>query len=126
MSTKKSEKPKKYDRKEASISVCTKNFIDRFDKTNVEFTLDKICQSKFQFSYHLEDEQRRMYDILNVLEVVGYITRKKKGQFIWNGSTNLPESLLQLSVSFQILNQEISQFRRSFVFKNHHHFTKIF
>ena len=76
------------------MGLLCENFIKKFsDPTfqdpDVGISLDSAASI-------LGVERRRIYDIINILESVFYVSRKCKNTYIWHGQTYLNEVLKHL------------------------------
>ncbi|KAL3526006.1 hypothetical protein ACH5RR_014378 [Cinchona calisaya] len=76
-----------YCRKEKSLGVLCSNFLKLYNKEGADsIGLDHAA-------FQLGVERRRIYDIVNILESVGVLTRKAKNQYSWNGFDAIPQAL---------------------------------
>ncbi|RWR78657.1 E2F transcription factor-like protein E2FE isoform X1 [Cinnamomum micranthum f. kanehirae] len=79
-----------YCRKEKSLSLLCTNFLKHCDRDGVEtIGLDEAAAK-------LGVERRRIYDIVNVLESVGVLSKKAKNQYSWKGFEGIPKALEEL------------------------------
>ncbi|KAI5665578.1 hypothetical protein M9H77_15431 [Catharanthus roseus] len=79
--------PSVYCRKEKSLGVLCSNFLKLYNRDGVEsIGLDNAADQ-------LGVERRRIYDIVNIFESVGVLTRKAKNQYTWKGFTAIPQAL---------------------------------
>ncbi|KAI3503393.1 hypothetical protein L1887_31834 [Cichorium endivia] len=82
--------PSLYSRKEKSLGVLCSNFLRLYNREGVEsIGLDNAATQ-------LGVERRRIYDIVNILESVGVLTRKAKNQYTWKGFKAIPHALEEL------------------------------
>ncbi|KAL4568420.1 hypothetical protein LXL04_024032 [Taraxacum kok-saghyz] len=82
--------PSLYSRKEKSLGVLCSNFLRLYNREGVEsIGLDNAANQ-------LGVERRRIYDIVNILESVGVLTRKAKNQYTWKGFKAIPHALEEL------------------------------
>mmetsp|Transcript_10625 Transcript_10625/g.30247 ORF Transcript_10625/g.30247 Transcript_10625/m.30247 type:complete len:496 (-) Transcript_10625:404-1891(-) len=82
--------PASYNRKDKSLGLLCKNFLHIYgDGKQQMISLDDAAES-------LGVERRRIYDIVNVLESVDVLVRKRKNSYQWNGLEGLAESLEKL------------------------------
>ncbi|CAL5370008.1 unnamed protein product [Camellia sinensis] len=82
--------PYYYSRKEKSLGVLCTNFLKLYNRDGVEsIGLDDAANQ-------LGVERRRIYDIVNILESVGVLSRKAKNQYFWKGFGAIPQALDQL------------------------------
>ncbi|XP_062026336.1 E2F transcription factor-like E2FE isoform X1 [Rosa rugosa] len=79
-----------YSRKQKSLGLLCSNFIALYDREGVTSVgLDDAAA-------RLGVERRRIYDIVNVLESVGVLSRKAKNQYTWKGFGAIPIALQEL------------------------------
>ena len=60
-----------------------------------EINIDKTC-NKYNF------QKRRFYDVLNVLESIGYCTKISTEIVIWNGRSNIPKTFEKLQYAYKV------------------------
>ncbi|XP_076901828.1 E2F transcription factor-like E2FF [Bidens hawaiensis] len=79
-----------YSRKEKSLGVLCSNFLRLYNRDGVDsIGLDNAASQ-------LGVERRRIYDIVNILESVGVLTRRAKNQYTWRGFSAIPYALEEL------------------------------
>nr|XP_009771457.1 PREDICTED: E2F transcription factor-like E2FF isoform X3 [Nicotiana sylvestris] len=79
--------PNIYSRKEKSLGLLCANFLKLCDREGVDsIGLDNAADQ-------LGVERRRIYDIVNILESVGVLSRKAKNQYKWNGFSAIPKAV---------------------------------
>ncbi|XP_022137637.1 E2F transcription factor-like E2FE isoform X3 [Momordica charantia] len=79
-----------YSRKQKSLGLLCSNFLCLYNHDGVHsIGLDDAAS-------RLGVERRRIYDIVNVLESVGVLSRKAKNQYSWNGFGAIPKALQDL------------------------------
>ncbi|XP_035212684.1 transcription factor E2F7-like [Stegodyphus dumicola] len=78
-------------RKEKSLALICSKFLDMYPL--YPSPEDKIVVSLDDVSTKLGVERRRLYDIVNVFESIGILTRNAKNQYLWFGKNNLLKSL---------------------------------
>nr|XP_011460987.1 PREDICTED: E2F transcription factor-like E2FE [Fragaria vesca subsp. vesca] len=81
-----------YSRKQKSLSLLCSNFLslyNRDDGATVLIGLDDAAS-------RLGVVRRRIYDIVNVLESVGLLSRKSKNTYTWKGFAAVPDALKEL------------------------------
>ncbi|KAK8954083.1 E2F transcription factor-like E2FE [Platanthera zijinensis] len=76
-----------YSRKQKSLGLLCSNFVSLYDRDDVE----TVCLD--DAAMNLGVERRRIYDIVNVMESVGVLTRKAKNRYIWIGFKGIPGAL---------------------------------
>ena len=76
---------KSKNRQDNSLSVLTRKFVELIKKAD-------HCTVDLNNTVHmLKVQKRRIYDITNVLEGIGYVQKVHKNQIKWIGSTEDPE-----------------------------------
>ncbi|RAL46863.1 hypothetical protein DM860_005142 [Cuscuta australis] len=76
-----------YSRKEKSLGVLCSNFLRLYNRDGVD------CIGLDHAADQLGVERRRIYDIVNILESVGLLSRRAKNQYTWKGFTAVPPTL---------------------------------
>ncbi|XP_022022665.1 E2F transcription factor-like E2FF isoform X2 [Helianthus annuus] len=95
--------PNLYSRKEKSLGVLCSNFLRLYNREGVEsIGLDNAANQ-------LGVERRRIYDIVNILESVGVMTRRAKNSYTWKGFGAIPHALEELRTSNE--NHKVPQMR---------------
>ncbi|KAG5624334.1 hypothetical protein H5410_009552 [Solanum commersonii] len=85
--------PSIYSRKDKSLGLLCSNFLKLCDREGEDSTigLDNAADQ-------LGVERRRIYDIVNILESVGVLSRKAKNQYRWNGYSAISKAVDLLKV----------------------------
>ncbi|XP_028065653.1 E2F transcription factor-like E2FF [Camellia sinensis] len=77
-------------RKEKSLGLLCSKFLNFYNQDGVDsIGLDDAAN-------RLGVERRRVYDIVNILESVGVLSRKTKNQYFWKGFSAIPRALDEL------------------------------
>nr|XP_043608075.1 E2F transcription factor-like E2FF [Erigeron canadensis] len=79
-----------YSRKEKSLGVLCSNFLGLYNREGVD------CIGLDNAANQLGVERRRIYDIVNILESVGVLTKRAKNQYTWKGFKAIPHALEEL------------------------------
>ncbi|KAK6920777.1 E2F/DP family, winged-helix DNA-binding domain [Dillenia turbinata] len=83
-------KSQTYSRKQKSLGLLCTNFLKLYNRDDVHLIgLDNAASL-------LGVERRRIYDIVNVLESIGVLSRKAKNQYSWKGFKGIPGALEEL------------------------------
>lgn len=93
-------------RDESSLKQLTKKFVELVSGS-VDGTLDLN-----NAAVHLNVPKRRIYDITNVLEGIGLITKKTKNIIQWRGGGNTTASSAEINFDDNDENEEIRQFQK--------------
>ncbi|KAK4524201.1 hypothetical protein GAYE_SCF02G2100 [Galdieria yellowstonensis] len=81
-----------------SLSLLCENFIKLYgNHSNEEFFVDQVARL-------LNVGRRRIYDIVNVLESIGIVVKKKRNHYTWQGVDRIPFTLIALKVSNEVGN----------------------
>ncbi|KAJ0447193.1 putative transcription factor E2F-DP family [Helianthus annuus] len=97
--------PNLYSRKEKSLGVLCSNFLRLYNREGVEsIGLDNAANQ-------LGVERRRIYDIVNILESVGVMTRRAKNSYTWKGFGAIPHALEELRKQTSNENHKVPQMR---------------
>ncbi|XP_052196819.1 E2F transcription factor-like E2FE isoform X2 [Diospyros lotus] len=79
-----------YSRKDKSLGLLCSNFLKLYNRDGVDtIGLDDAAN-------RLGVERRRIYDIVNILESIGVLTKKGKNQYSWKGFGGIPQALDKL------------------------------
>ncbi|KAK9669373.1 hypothetical protein RND81_13G125600 [Saponaria officinalis] len=79
-----------YSRKQKSLGLLCSNFLRLYNRDDVDLiSLDDAANK-------LGVERRRIYDIVNILESVGALTKKAKNQYTMKGYKAIPKALALL------------------------------
>ncbi|CAH8337219.1 unnamed protein product [Eruca vesicaria subsp. sativa] len=79
-----------YSQKQKSLGLLCTNFLALYNRDGIETIGLDDAASK------LGVERRRIYDIVNVLESVGVLTKRAKNQYTWKGFSAIPAALKEL------------------------------
>ncbi|KMZ61146.1 hypothetical protein ZOSMA_54G00770 [Zostera marina] len=79
-----------YSRKQKSLGLLCTKFLGLYNREGVE------CVSLDEAASRLGVERRRIYDIVNVVESVGVLSRKAKNRYSWIGFKGIPKALASL------------------------------
>ncbi|XP_054719268.1 transcription factor E2F7-like [Uloborus diversus] len=95
----------KPNRKEKSLSVICSKFFSMYplypeSDAKLIVSLDEACLK-------LSVERRRLYDIVNVFESIGILTKNAKNQYLWFGKRNMIKSLYELKA--RALEEKIAE-----------------
>ncbi|KAJ0237301.1 E2F transcription factor-like E2FF [Hirschfeldia incana] len=82
--------PQSYSRKEKSLGVLVSNFMKLYNRDDADLIGIDEAAAK------LGVERRRIYDVVNILESIGVVSRKGKSLYSWNGFLHIPQSLHEL------------------------------
>ncbi|KAK1359726.1 E2F transcription factor-like [Heracleum sosnowskyi] len=82
-----------YSRKQQSLGLLCSSFLSLYDRDGVETIGLDDARARLGVG------RRRIYDILNILESIGLLTKKGKNHYSWKGFGVLPKTL-------QLLKQE--------------------
>ena len=72
-----------YSRKKKSLGVLAENFIRHYQKLPVDGSTSIVVD---EAAVQLGVERRRIYDVVNILEAIGLVSKKHKNTYAWLGT----------------------------------------